>query len=122
MVDMLHWAIQQKLLTVGGYKKKRLKVDPIGAKVVQEIFELRADGTKIDYIIDILNHEGHTNINGKPFTTNSLQVVLRNIRYIGTNTYGKLQFPNTIPAIVDVQLFNKVQKMFEANKRKPRIR
>ena len=90
--------------------------------MVQEIFELRADGTKIDHIIDILNHEGHTNINGKHFTTNSLQVVLRDVRYIGTNTYGELQFPNTIPAIVDVQLFNKVQKMFEANKRKPRIR
>ena len=105
----------------GTYKKRKLAIDPISSKVVKEIFELRAEGTKIEHIVDILNHEGHTNRVGKPFTINSLQTLLKNKRYIGTNFYNDEEFPNTIPAIVDLQLFNKVQKMFEENKRKPRF-
>lgn len=97
-------------------------MDPISSKVVKEIFKLRAEETKIDHIIDILNHEGHKNINGKPFTRNSLQVVLKNKRYIGTNTYNDEEFPNTIPAIIDKQLFDKVQKVVEKNKKSPRSR
>ncbi len=110
-----------KVVTVdcGTYKKKRLEVDPITSKIVKEIFELRADETKIDHIIDILNHEGHKNINGKPFTRNSLQTMLKNKRYIGTNIYGDEEFPNVIPAIVSKELFNKVQKVIDKNKRVP---
>ena len=110
-----------KVVTVdcGTYKKKRLEIDPITSKIVKEIFELRADETKIDYIIDILNHKGYKNINGKPFTRNSLQTMLKNKRYIGTNMYGDEEFPNTIPAIIDKELFNKVQKVINKNKRAP---
>ena len=110
-----------KVVTVdcGSYKKKRLEVDPVTSEVVKEIFELRADETKIDHIIDILNHEGYKNINGKPFTRNSLQTMLKNKRYIGTNTYNDEEFPNTIPAIIDKELFDKVQKVIDKNKRVP---
>ncbi len=110
-----------KVVTVdcGTYKKKRLEVDAITSKVVKEIFELRADETKIDYIIDILNHKGYKNINGKKFTRNSLQSLLKNKRYIGTNMYGDEEFPNTIPAIIDKDLFNRVQKVIEKNKKGP---
>lgn len=113
-----------KVVTVdcGNYKKKKLEVDPISSKVVQEIFELRADNTKIDHIIDILNHEGHKNINGKPFSRNSLNVVLKNKRYIGINLYNDEEFPDTIPQIVDKQLFEKVQKIAEKNQHAPRQR
>ena len=110
-----------KVVTIdlGTYKKKRLEVDPVTAKIVKEIFELRAEETKIDYIIDILNHKGYKNINGKEFTRNSLQTMLKNKRYIGTNMYGDEEFPNTIPAIIDKQLFDRVQKVIEKNRRAP---
>lgn len=106
-------------INCGNYKKRKLEVDPISARVVKEIFELRANETKIDTIIDILNKEGHKNIDGKPFSRNSLQVILRNKRYIGTNMYGKEEFPNVIPAIVDKELFDKVQKVIEKNRKLP---
>lgn len=104
----------------GAFKKKRLEVDPISSKIVKEIFELRADETKIDHIIDILNNKGYKNINGKPFTRNSLQVVLKNKRYIGTNTYNDEEFPNTIPPIIEKSLFDRVQKVIEKNRKGPR--
>ena len=111
-----------KIVTVdcGTYKKKKLEIDPISSKAVEKLFQLRAEETKIDHIIDILNHEGHKNINGKPFTRNALQTMLKNKRYIGTNMYNDEEFPNTIPAIIDKKLFDKVQKIIEKNKRKPR--
>ena len=110
-----------KVVTVncGTYQKKRLEIDPITSKAVKKVFELRADETKIEHIIDILNHDGYKNINGKPFTRNSLQTMLKNKRYIGTNTYNKEEFPNTIPAIIDKELFDKVQKVIDKNKRVP---
>ena len=106
-------------INLGTYEKKRLEIDPVTAKIVKEIFELRADETKIDHIIDILNHKGYKNINGKEFTRNSLQTMLKNKRYIGTNTYGDEEFPNTIHAIIDKELYDRVQKNIEKNKKGP---
>ena len=107
-----------KIVTVdcGTYKKKKLEIDPISSKAVEKIFQLRAEETKIDHIIDILNHEGHKNINGKPFTRNSLQTMLKNKRYIGTNMYNDEEFPNTIPAIIDKKLFDKVNEEYNTRK------
>ncbi len=110
-----------KVVTIdfGTYKKKKLEIEPVSAEIVKEIFELRANETKIDHIIDILNHKGYKNINGKEFTRNSLQTMLKNKRYIGTNMYGNEEFPNTVPAIIDKELFDRVQKVIEKNKKGP---
>ena len=109
-----------KVVTVdyGTYKKKKLEIDPISSKAVVRAFELRAEETKFDYIIDILNKEGYKNINGKEFTRNSLQTLFKNKRYIGTNLYNDEEFPNTIPAIIDKKLFDKVQQIAEKHKKK----
>ena len=110
-----------KVVTVncGTYKKKKLELDPITSKVVKKIYEMRAEGTKIEYIIDWLNHEGYKNTNGKEFVLSSLSAILKNKKYIGINSYGDKEYPNTIPPILDEQLFNSVQAMFEENRIKP---
>ena len=107
-------------INLGNYKKKKLEIDPLTSKIVKEIFELRAEETKIEHIIDILNHKGYKNINGKEFTRNSLQTMLKNKRYIGTNFYGDEEFPNTIPAIIEKDLFDKVQNVIAKYRRSPR--
>lgn len=58
----------------------------------------------------------------KSFNKNSLQNLFKNKKYIGTNTYGEKEFPNTIPAIIDIDTFNKVQAVREKYKHAPGIK
>ena len=46
--------------------------------------------------------------------------MLKNKRYIGTNFYGDEEFPNTIPAIIEKELFDKVQNVIAKYRRSPR--
>lgn len=103
------------------YKKKKLEIDPLTAPVIKEIFEMRANGTKIMDIVDYLNSKGFKTIQGKEFKKTSLQQILKNKRYIGTNICGEHEFPNTIPAIIDEDLFDKVQTIIKKYKYAPAI-
>lgn len=101
------------------YTKKKLEIDTTTAPIVKEIFELRANGTNILDIVKYLNEKGYKNIKGKEFEKASLQTMLSNKRYIGTNFYGKEEYPNTIPAIIDINLFNRVQEVKQTFKHAP---
>ena len=101
------------------YSKKVFEIDTDTASIVREIFEMRANGTNIMDIVDYLNEKGYKNIKGKEFQKASLQTMLNNKRYIGTNFYGDEEFPNTIPAIIDENLFNRVQAVKESFKHAP---
>lgn len=106
-------------ITIDTYKKKKLVIDPSTAPIVQEIFEMRANNTTILDIVDYLNKKGYKNSKGKAFEDHSLQTMLSNKRYIGTNTYGEEEFPNTIPAIISEDLFNRVQVVKDSYKHSP---
>ena len=103
------------------YTKKKLEINTETAPIVKEIFEMRANETNLMDIVDYLNKKGFKTIQGKEFKKTSLQQILRNKRYIGTNIYNDMEFPNTIPPIIDVQLFNKVQEVVEKYKYAPAI-
>lgn len=83
---------------------------------------MRAKDIPVKDIIDFLNKNGYKNSRNKPFNKNSLQNLFKNKKYIGTNTYGEKEFPNTIPAIIDIDTFNKVQEVREKYKHAPGIR
>jgi hypothetical protein len=112
-----------KTVTVdyGTYKKKKLEIDPETAPIVKEIFEMRANDTNIMDIVDYLNSKGIKTVKGKAFKKTSLQGILKNKRYIGTNIYSGMEFPNTIPAIIDKELFDKVQEIIDKHKYAPSI-
>lgn len=101
------------------YKKKRLEIDPDTAPIVKEIFKMRANDTKIMDIVDYLNSKGYKTVQGKEFKKTSLQQILQNKRYIGTNIYSDMEFPNSIPAIIDEELFNKVQEIVDKHRYAP---
>ncbi len=103
------------------YKKRKLEIDPITAPIVKEIFEMRANDTNIEDIVDYLNSKGYKTVRGKEFKKTSLDRILRNKKYIGTNFYNDKDFPNTIPAIIDIQLFNKVQEIVAKYKYAPSV-
>ncbi len=106
----------------GNYKKKVLVVDENTAPIIKKVFEMRANDVPVKEIIDFLNKNGYKNGRNREFNKNSLQHLFKNKKYIGTNTYGKEEYPNAVPAIIDIDLFNKVQNVIEKYKHSPGIK
>lgn len=97
--------------TVG--EDRKYAVDPVGAKIVQEIFQLYADGKSATQIINYCNEKGYKTARGKAFNKNSLKTILRNEKYIGTYKLMDIVVPGGMPAIIDKTLFDKVQAMLK---------
>lgn len=101
-----------------GYKitpDKHFELDPINAKVVKEIFEMYADGKQSSEIINYCNSKGYKTSKGQDFNKSSIKRIVTNEKYIGTYRHGDIVIENGIPAIVDKELFEKVQKVVKKN-------
>lgn len=99
--------------TVG--EDKKFQIDPVGAKIVREIYQMYADGKSTAQIIKHCNEQGYKTSRGRAFNNSSLQGILRNDKYIGTYRFGDVVVENGMPAIVDKELFEKVQSMRRHN-------
>ena len=55
----------------------------------------------------------------KPFRQSSLHALLRNRKYIGEYRYRDIVFPDAIPAIIPLELFERVQMRVEKHKQAP---
>ena len=112
-----------KVVTVdcGTYKKKKLEPDTETAPIVKEVFEMRADDTNLLDIVDFLNSKGYKTVMGNQFQKSSLENMFRNKRYIGTTTFDGVEYPNTMTAIIDEELFNRVQLVVQKYKHSPAI-
>ena len=101
-----------------GYKigeDRKYEIDPVGAKAVQTIFTMYAEGKSQNDIIQYLNGEGFKTSNGNDFNKNSLSRILRNDKYIGVYRYDDVVIEDAIPPIINKQLFEKVQSLFRHN-------
>ncbi|MBO5317887.1 MAG: recombinase family protein, partial [Oscillospiraceae bacterium] len=56
---------------------------------------------------------------GNPYSVSSLSNLLKNRKYIGEYKYGDIITPDGIPAIIDKELFERVQMRMAANKKAP---
>ena len=112
-----------KVVTVNcaTYEKKKLEPDPLTAPIVKELFEMRANDTNLSEIVEYLNQKGCKTVMGNKFQKTSLAVMFKNKRYIGTNIYKDTEYPNTIPAIIDEDLFNRVQEIIKKYEHAPAI-
>ena len=99
-----------------GKEDRLYHIDPETAPIVQEIFTRYANGEPAEKIAASLNERGLRTRTGKPFVKNSFFQIFRNRRYIGEYRYKDIVTPGGIPAIVDEDLFNRVQQRFEQNK------
>lgn len=114
----------------------RLEICEEEAEIVRRIFRQYADGMTYREIIAGLNRDGLKTRSGKSFGTNSLHDLLKNKKYIGTLIYGKtprsiagtrnthgtapenlIEIENSIPSIIEKEIWEKVQKKMEHNKR-----
>jgi len=98
---------------------RQFHVDPDGARIVREIFEMYANGATVADIIKSLNDKKVKTSKGKEFNKNSLHRMLRNKRYIGTYLYKDIEVPNGMPRIIDDELFDRVQRILDRNTQAP---
>ncbi len=116
----------EKCLCTGGYPAlgykiidKQFYIDEATAPIVQQIFELYASGKTVAEICDTLNAQGYKTSRGVAFNKNSLRTILQNKRYIGIYTYKDIEIADGIPRIIDDDLFYKVARIMETNKKAP---
>ena len=96
-----------------------LAVDPLTAPLVTEIFTLYESGESISEITASLNGRGLKTKKGKAFKIGGVSLILKNRKYIGEYQYGSVIIPKGIPAIIDDDLFDRVQRRMAFNKKAP---
>lgn len=104
-----------------GYKIEdhKLVIDPATAHIVQEAFQLYANGETIADICRIFNSKGYLTAKGVPFNRSSFKAIFRNERYIGIYKYKDLKIEDGIPAIIDKPLFETVHSRLSENAQAP---
>ena len=117
-------------------KEGRLVINETESAIVRRIFREYAAGSSYKKIIDGLNADGIKTKHGNAFGSNSLHDLLHNEKYIGVLVYGQapyredgtrnthskdgqdvIRIENAVPAIIDRDLFDTVQKRMAQNKR-----
>lgn len=94
------------------------QIDESKAPIVKEIFTLYADGKKITEIVEIMKARGVQN-RGYTMNYNAIFRILTNRKYIGEYKFGDVVIPNGMSAIVDEDIFNKIQARMKRNKKAP---
>ena len=100
-------------------EEKFFQVDPLKAPFVVEAFQRYNEGATMKELMNWLNDSGVTTNRNQKFTYNSVQTLLTNKRYIGENHFKDIVMPDSIPAIVDKDLFEEVQQKIKKNSRAP---
>ncbi len=94
-------------------------IEPAGAAVVREIFEMYAGGANVTEIINTLNSRGIRTSRGARWNKNSLHTILRNERYAGVYIWKDVRIEGGIPAIISRELFDAVQERLKRVARAP---
>ena len=101
-----------------GYKivNKKLVIDEATAPIVREAFKMYADGHTVAEICRTFNDRGWRTSKGARFGKSSFSKMFHNERYIGVYTFHEYRAENAIPAIIDKDLWNRVQARVSAQK------
>ena len=104
-----------------GYKieNHKLVIDPNTAHIVQEAFQLYANGETVADICRLFNFKGYRTAKGVEFNRNSFKSMFRNKRYIGIYTYKDIEIEGGVPAIIDKELFETVHHRLSVNAEAP---
>lgn len=107
--------------THGKKKRKRYQILESEAIHVRKCFELYADGFSLLYILTYLKNAGIKGRRGKTIGRTTLRRLLQNEMYIGTlrfvtDGYDDLIVKDAIPAIIDIDVWDRVNSRHQANK------
>ncbi|MDR1563392.1 MAG: recombinase family protein [Oscillospiraceae bacterium] len=100
-------------------ENKHFQIDPATAPFVQEAFQMYDDGKTVKQIVKILNDKNVHTFYGKGMNINNITIMLKSRKYIGEYHYRDVVIPSGVPAIVEEDLFNRVQERLEKNKKAP---
>ena len=100
-------------------EEKFFQIDPLKAPFVVEVFQRYNDGATMKELMNWLNNSGVTTNRNQKFTYNSIQTLLTNRRYIGENRFKDIVMPDSIPVIIEKELFDSVQDKIAKNRRAP---
>jgi len=100
-------------------EERRFQTNPLTAPFILNAFKRYDEGATMTEIRDWLNEQGVTNTLGRELNYNSIQLMLKNRRYIGEFRYRDVIIPDGIPAIVPQDLFERVQEKMDKNKKAP---
>ncbi len=96
------------------------QIDPNTAPVVLEIFTRYANGENGTEIIENLNNRGlRRGKDGALFKKSSLHLMLKNRKYVGEFSNMGINMDSAVPAIVPKDIFDRVKKRMERNKKAP---
>lgn len=112
-------------------EEQHLQIDEKKSPFVREIFQRFADGETTKSIIADMNacgasitvkvkksRDGRKSYE-RPLTYNTVRRMLSNRKYIGEYRFRDIVIPNGVPAIIEQELFDKVQKRLEQNRKAP---
>lgn len=105
----------------GKKKRKRYQILESEAIHVKKCFELYADGFSLLYILNYLQDAGIKGRRGKSIGRTTLRRLLQNEMYIGTlrfvtDGYEDLIVENAIPAIIENDVWDRVQSRHKSNR------
>ena len=100
-------------------EEKFFQIDLLKAPFVVEAFQRYNDGATMKELMNWLNDSGVTTNRNQKFTYNSIQTLLTNRRYIGENRFKDIVMPDSIPVIIEKELFDSVQDKIAKNRRAP---
>jgi site-specific DNA recombinase len=121
----------------GAKIKKRLAVDVVEADTIRLIFKLylhgdgQSGGLGVKEVVKWLNTKGYRNRNGNTFGVGSMHKILTNTVYVGRWKFNKRSSKTgrrkpdedivdiAVPAIIETELFERVQRQLHA--RSPKI-
>lgn len=98
---------------------RHYQIEVTTAPIVREIFAFYANGMTMKNISKMLVARGIKAHNSDEFSHRAIHRILSNRKYIGEYSFGDIVIPNSIPAIIDIDLFDKVQTKLDKNKHAP---
>lgn len=93
--------------------------DPLTAPLILEAFTRYDKGELIQGITDWLNENGMRTRNNRPLNSDNTTRMLKNRKYTGEYKFRDIVHPDGIPAIVPMDLYERVQARFAKNKKAP---
>ena len=100
--------------------EKKYAIDEATAPLVTKIFTMYDEGMPVLDICRKLSAMNTKTAIGGAWNKNSLRKILKNEKYIGVYEGRGVRIEGGIPAIVDIELFKRVQVRVEVNRRAPR--
>ncbi|MFA7254667.1 MAG: recombinase family protein [Candidatus Omnitrophota bacterium] len=105
---------------------RKLIVNSKEADLVRSVFRLYLEKKSLLDVAHTLNERGHRTktlrserkvTGGIPFKNTNIQIMLKNVTYLGKVSYGGKIYPGEHAAIIEEDIFNKAQEIMKQNTR-----